>query len=157
MGHKMGKRNFIVNYCIDMKKTIVILSLLSLTLVGCDRDTLDGLNIRINADIQSDYEREQEATENPSNSSDNNVQNPQNNSNDINSNPNNGSGVVNDPDAPMPFSAIADCSPSSITQRTNEEFYSSRGQVKSIDSRNEQEMSAWKEIHGRIEAQCRGN
>lgn len=135
-----------------MKKTILILSILSFALVGCDRTTLDGLKLRINADIKSDYEQEEETPENPAN--------PSNNNSQINNNstPNNTtSNVVNDPDRGIPFNPIADCSPSDITRRTNEEFYSSRGQVKSIDSKNQEEVNAWKAIHNKIEAQCQGN
>lgn len=141
-----------------MKKTILILSILSFALIGCDRDTLDGLNLKINADIRSDYEKEQQTTDNPSNPSNNTSENTNNPTSNTNSNPNTTTGtVVNDPDSAMPFNPIANCSPSDITRRANEEFYSSRGQVKSIDSKNQEEVNAWKEIHNRIEAQCRGN
>ncbi|AFZ47962.1 hypothetical protein Cyast_2009 [Cyanobacterium stanieri PCC 7202] len=139
-----------------MKKTILILSILSFALVGCDRDTLDGLNLRINADIRSDYDREEQTTDNPSNPSNNTSENSNNSTS--NTNPNNTtSTVINDSDSAMPFNPIANCSPSDITRRTNEEFYGSRGQVKSIDSKNQEEVNAWKEIHNRIEAECRGN
>ncbi|MBE9222248.1 hypothetical protein IQ215_06010 [Cyanobacterium stanieri LEGE 03274] len=137
-----------------MKKTILILFVLSFTLVGCDRATLDGLNLRINADIRSDYDKQEETSENSNNNSESN-----NNPNINTSSPNNHntSNVVNDPDGGIPFNPIANCSPSDITRRTNEEFYSSRGQVKSIDSKNQEEVNAWKEIYGRIETECQSN
>ncbi|MGY6530977.1 MAG: hypothetical protein ACXITR_13720 [Cyanobacterium sp.] len=140
-----------------MKKSTLILSVLSFALVGCDRNTLDGLNLRINADIRSDYDKQEQTSENPSNPINNSSENTNNSSPTTpNNNPSSGS-VVNDADGGIPFKPIANCSPSDITKRANEEFYSSRGQVKSIDSKNQEEVSAWKEIHGRIEAECRGN
>jgi len=135
-----------------MKITIVIISLLSLTLVGCDKETLDGLNININADIKSDYNKEEVTTDNQSNpdSTENVVGTPSNQISNNNSTANN-----SDPDAPLPFRPISDCSPSGITMKTNETFYAGRGQVKSIDSKNEQELKAWREMYAKFEAECK--
>ncbi len=142
-----------------MKITILILSFLSFALVGCDRETLEGLNIKINADINSDYKNNNEElkTDSQSASSTNN-DNSETPSSDSTNDSSNSKIVTNnsvsDPDVPMPFRTIADCSPSGITMKTNETYYASRGQVKSINSKDVQELKEWKEMYGKFEAEC---
>ncbi|AUC59704.1 phospholipid trafficking lipoprotein MlaA [Cyanobacterium sp. HL-69] len=141
-----------------MKKTILILSTLSFFLVGCDRAALDGLNLKINADIRSDYDEQTQTIENSSDNN-NSANSPSNTNTSTNSNPptSNNTNAVDNSDSPRSLSPIAQCSSSDITMRANQEFYSSRGQVKSIDSKNEEEMKAWKEIRANIEAECQSN
>ena len=42
---------------------ILLLVLLSISLSGCDRDALQGLNLKINTEIKSDYDHEDKQKE----------------------------------------------------------------------------------------------
>lgn len=135
-------------------------------MTGCDRTTLEGLNLKINADIKSGYDndnasKEKSAPENPGEGeTETTPRMSEREKEDIPTNLQNKPIVevnntkVSDPDAPMAFEDIPQCSKSGITAKTNEIFYANNGQVKSIDSKNEAQVKQWKKIYGEIEKNC---
>lgn len=140
-----------------VKRAVLLLSLSSLILVGCDKEALDGLNIKINADIKSDYEKEKvtENNQSPEVKATSETKSPAENvkvENNQNTVTNNQTTMV-DGDQPMPFKAIAQCTPAGITVATNEQFYANSG-VKSVNSKNTEELKKWQELYDKIEAQC---
>lgn len=157
-----------------MKIFVLLMLSLSTLLVGCDRDTLNGLNLKINADIKSSYDKEVEeikkdqSSEKTDNKASEMVENftktvqktiettkedkstpevAKNKSTTI-------SNTENDPDAPMAFKEITQCSKAGITAKTNEIFYADNSHLKSIDSKNEQQLKAWKKIYSEVEKEC---
>lgn len=155
----------------------VLLFISSFIMVGCDRATLDGLNLKINAEVQSDYDDE---TNEKKNNNENKNENKETKSSESSSE-NNAKAEVekpestvvtqkeetsktpsaqenntaeNDPDAPMPFKEIPECSKSGITAKTNEIFYADNPQVKSIDSKNQKQVKEWQRIYAQVEKEC---
>lgn len=163
-----------------MKIFFLIVLSLSTLLGGCDRATLDGLNLKINADLKSDYDKKSEEV-NKNQSSDNAGENSEKTPAQMAENftkavkktietkieekptddkvtedkPVAENNIKNDPDEPMPFKEIAECSKAGITAKTNEIFYANNSQVKSIDSKNEKQVKAWKKIYSQVEAECK--
>jgi hypothetical protein len=161
-----------------MKIFFLMVLSLSTFLLGCDRATLDGLNLKINADIESDYDKESETTNNDQ-SSETSAETTNNNPSDMAENvteeeektmeakqeeqttENLGenqnvaeNNINNEADAPMPFKEIAQCSKAGITAKTNEIFYADNSNVKSIDSKDEKQVKAWKKIYSEVEKDC---
>lgn len=150
-----------------MRIALLLVILVSSLMTGCDRNTLQGLNLKFNGEIKSDYEENSDSNQNqtkynteikPEQS-----QEPANNQSEPEIVPdtlkNKPIQQVNntkdsDPDAPMAFKPISDCTKSGITAKTNEIFYSNNSQVKSIDSKDEKQLKAWQEIYNKVEASC---
>jgi hypothetical protein len=152
-----------------MKIFVLMLLAISTLTVGCDRQTLDGLNLKINGEINSNYDKEKttseekvstEVAEKEEKSSEEKTleskteqesnqevvgNNQQKEVNQI---------TENDPDQPMAFKEIGECSKAGITAKTNEIFYADNTQVKSIDSKNEKQVKAWKKIYNEVEKNC---
>ncbi|WP_017296068.1 hypothetical protein [Geminocystis herdmanii] len=151
---------------------------LSTLLVGCDRATLDGLNLKVNADIKSGYDKESEEA-NKDQSSETSIEmtdktpsemaesltkavqktietkkETQSTEKVAENKPVSENNVKNDADEPMPFKEIAQCSKAGITAKTNEIFYADNSNVKSIDSKNEKQVKAWKKIYSQVEQEC---
>lgn len=165
-----------------MNKIFAVLLLISsLMMVGCDRATLDGLNLKINTEVQSDYDDETNEDEN-NNQNENENNEAQSSESPSENNATNATAEVeenqesasdtqttetsetqsaqqnetaeNDPDAPMPFKEIPECSKSGITAKTNEIFYADNPQVKSIDSKNQKQVKEWERIYAQVEKEC---
>lgn len=155
-----------------MKIFLLLVLSLSTFLVGCDRATLDGLNLKVNADIKSGYDKESETTsndkssetasettdktasemtENPTKTVQKTIETKEETQSKENVAENN---VKNDADEPMPFKEITECSKAGITAKTNEIFYANNSNVKSIDSKNEKQVKAWKKIYSEVEKDC---
>lgn len=153
---------------------IFFLMVLSLTtlLVGCDRATLDGLNLKVNADIKSGYDKKSETTSNDK-SSETASETTDKTASEMTENPTKTvqktmetkeeaqstenvaeNNVKSDADEPMPFKEITECSKAGITAQTNEIFYANNSNVKSIDSKNEKQVKAWKKIYSEVEKDC---
>ncbi|MGI0482090.1 hypothetical protein ACN4EE_15055 [Geminocystis sp. CENA526] len=157
-----------------MKIFVLVMLSLSTLLVGCDRDALDGLNLKINADIKSSYDKEAEeikkdqssekTDKTPSEMVENLTKTVQktietkkeeiSNSEVANKKSVGSSNTENDPDAPIPFKEITECSKAGITAKTNEIFYADNSHLKSIDSKNEQQLKQWKKIYSEVEKNC---
>jgi len=160
-----------------MNKIFAVLLLISsLMIVGCDRATLDGLNLKINTEVQSDYDDEDNEDDNENENEGNESQSSQSpsennataqveenqesaseNQNSEASQPQSAQKndtAENDPDAPMPFREIAECSKAGITAKTNEIFYADNPQVKSIDSKNQKQVKEWERIYAQVEQEC---
>lgn len=179
-------------------KTIVSLLVASVFLAGCDRQALEGLNLKINAEIKSGYEKGKE-TASPQTQQDSQTVSPGNHNtnrevtgqtpqqqpdntvtsqlkgnnkasdkteNTPPSSPSPSQEATtestevqvkvkeSDPDAPMPFKEIPECSPAGITAKTNEIFYARNPQIKSIDPKNPEQMKQWKEIYAQEAKKC---
>jgi hypothetical protein len=148
-----------------MKSIFLGLVLISSLLGACDRQTLDGLNLKMKAEFNSDYESSSEV--------ENEESKPMTNDNspfpsetlknqpikevNVESESKSASKPKLEPesDQPIAFKPLQDCSPSGITAKTNEIFYSQNSQVKSVDSKNEQQMKQWKKIYAEVEAKCK--
>jgi hypothetical protein len=150
-----------------MRIALLLVILVSSLITGCDRNTLQGLNLKFNGEIKSDYEQKNDSNQNqtkynteikPEQSQEpaNNQSEPENIPDTLKNKPiqqvNNTKD--SDPDAPMVFKPISDCTKSGITAKTNEIFYSNNSQVKSIDSKDEKQLKAWQEIYNKVEASC---
>jgi FtsZ-interacting cell division protein ZipA len=155
-----------------MKIIVSMLLIISTLIVGCDRETLDGLNLKINTEVNSDYDKEkstsaetnktkvstevvekeetpseEKASESEQESTQEVVENKE--EKEVNKI------TENDPDQPMSFKEISECSKAGITAKTNEIFYADNPQVKSIDSKNEKQLQAWKKIfYTEVEKNC---
>lgn len=162
-----------------MKIFFLLVVFVSSLTTSCDRNTLQGLNVKLNAEIKSDYENKENSAQTEYNTEvkPSNPQAPVNNNSNTESLPdslkNQAVQQVNnikeniteniktqtepDPDEPIAFKPIAECSKSGITAKTNEVFYGNNPQVKSIDSKDEKQIKAWKEIYAKIEASCQSN
>ncbi len=141
----------------------VLLSISSLMMVGCDRNTLNGLNLKINGEINSSYDNEVKETQ----SSEESVSQTKTKAQVKETVSEESSAKVekkesvkqvnqteNDPDAPMAFKEIAECSKAGITAKTNEIFYADNPQVKSIDSKNQKQVKEWERIYAEVEQKC---
>ena len=141
-----------------MKNIAIIVLVLSSFITGCDRDTLQGLNLKINAEVKSDYENQTTPESNNNSSTE-----PQANqeARSTSSAPETAQPQPTkvskepDPDTPMAFKEVTDCSESGIRAKTNEIFYANNSQVKSIDSKNEKQVKEWKKIYQKVEASCK--
>lgn len=149
-----------------MKIIVSMLLIITTLIVGCDRETLDGLNLKINTEVNSDYDQEKstssetnktkvstevvEKEEKPSESEQESTQEVVENKEEKEVN----KITENDPDQPMAFKEISKCSKAGITAKTNEIFYADNSQVKSIDSKNEKQLKAWKKIYTEVEKNC---
>lgn len=141
-----------------MKNSVVLLLLFTTFITGCDRDTLSGLNLKINAEVKSDYEEETTATEG---SSETQVETKSVTQAETKSETEKSATtkIINvretdDPDAPLAFKEIQECSKAYITAKTNEKFYAKNSQLKSLDSKNEEQLKEWKQIYQEIEKGC---
>lgn len=149
-----------------MKIIVLMLLIISTLIVGCDRETLDGLNLKINTEVNSDYDKEkntsaetnktevvekeetaseEKASESEQESTQEVVENKEEKEVKI---------TENDPDQPMAFKEISECSKAGITAKTNEIFYADNPQVKSVDSKNDKQLKAWKKIYNEVEKNC---
>lgn len=191
VGHCLAPANFIIEYghrkiesksinCMN-KIFAVLLLMSSVMMVGCDRATLDGLNLKINTEIKSDYneqknqnkeDQERGNKENETSETESSQPPSENNATaTIDKNQESASEsqtketaetqtaqqnntAENDPDAPMPFKEIPECSKAGITAKTNEIFYADNPQVKSIDSKNQKQVKEWKRIYAQVEQEC---
>lgn len=149
-----------------MKITLIVVAFLSTFLAGCDKEMLNGLNIKFQGEVSSDYqEGQQNNSDSPSNSTETEnksfseeksdsiePQKPEVFRNKPVREVNNQSN--SDPDAPLPFYALKDCSDAGITAKTNEVFYAKNPNVKSINSKNQQQLKEWKSLYQEIKAQC---
>lgn len=159
-----------------MKNIVVLLLIASSLLVGCDRDTLNGLNVKVQGELNTDYkdqEDEEVKSENQNNSSSSNSKVTENNPSSQPESKNvedktpeafenkpvkevkNESNV--DPDAPLAFLPQKDCSEAGIRKKTNKAFYSKNEQVKSIDSKNKEQVKEWKSIYNQMKEKCKTN
>lgn len=141
-----------------MKNIALILLILSSVIAGCDRDTLKGLNLKINAEVKSDYDNEvttkggnNVSTETKIETKKLPIEQASQSESKVKATPTKG---TNDPDTPMAFNEISDCSEAGIRAKTNEIFYSDNPQVKSIDSKNKEQVKKWKTIYKEVENTC---
>jgi hypothetical protein len=153
-----------------MKITLIWVAILSTFLTGCDREMLKGLNLKFQGELSSDYKQEdgenQESSQsnssgteiNPSQAeSSNEVENkaPEVFRNQPVQEVKNESNY--DPDAPLPFNVLKDCSQAGMTAQTNKIFYAQNSNLKSINSKNEQQVKQWKSIFNQIKSKCESN
>jgi hypothetical protein len=155
----------------SMKIIVSMLLIISTLTVGCDRQTLEGLNLKINAEVNSDYDKEKSASaENDSTelrtgnkTETSSVGKRLESKSEKESTPEVAEKkqekeinkvTENDPDEPMAFKEIRECSKAGITAKTNEIFYADNNQVKSIDSKNEKQLKVWKKIYSEVEENC---
>ncbi|BAQ60588.1 hypothetical protein GM3708_994 [Geminocystis sp. NIES-3708] len=146
-----------------------MLLIISTLIVGCDRQTLDGLNLKINAEVNSEYDKDKnlseeenqtQVTEKEEISSEEKTSTSESDKELTTEIVNNKQEkeeekiTENDPDQPMAFKEINECSKAGITSKTNEIFYADNPQVKSIDSKNEKQVKAWKKIYNEVEKNC---
>lgn len=153
-----------------MKTILIAVVIVSSLLGGCDRDTLQGLNLKFKGEINSDYQQKEANNEDSSQSNSPVTENTPSREEKPNNGEKNTSEVrgnkpvkeVNnqsnsDPDAPLPFNPLKDCSDSGINAKTNEIFYANNGNVKSINSKNEEEVKEWKSIYNEVKSKCQNN
>ena len=146
-----------------MKALIITLTIFSTFLSACDRQTLEGLRLRFQADIKSDYDEEKETTTYPEKSNQTASQSEEKPEkwSDQPAPEVQSSGEVQpasaDPDRPLPFRPLKPCSESGIVAQTNEIFYQRHPQLKSINSKNKQQMKEWKSIQTEVEQKCASN
>jgi hypothetical protein len=150
-----------------MKITLVAIAIVSSLLVGCDRQILKGLNIKFQGEIKSDYQdsESQNQDSSPSNSAitENNPSNQEKSNNLENDTPevfrNQPLREVkrestSDPDAPLAFKPLKDCSDAGITAKTNELFYAANPNLKSINSQDREKVAEWKSIYNQVKGKC---
>ncbi|NCO78318.1 MAG: hypothetical protein GW795_04060 [Cyanobacteria bacterium] len=156
-----------------MKIIVSMLLIISTFVVGCDREALDGLNLKINAEVNSNYDKDKDKDKNSSPEKTNteaSITKQENQSIDkseVKSNNESSSAISdnqssqkvdnvieNDVDKPMEFKEIKECSKAGITAKTNEIFYADNSQLKSIDSKNEKQLRQWKNIYAQVEKEC---
>ncbi len=165
-----------------MKKLVILLIITSTLLGGCNKELLDGLNLKFKGEFNSDYKEKTEQENQNFSQSDRQTNNhtsdkiddeviPENSSEKVEENQpelfrkkpvtevNNSSNQdsTNDPDAPMAFKQLKECTEAGITAKTNEEFYSQNPNLKSIDSKNPQQLKAWKSLYQEIQQECDNN
>lgn len=148
-----------------MKALIIALTIFSTLLTGCDRQTLDGLRLRFEADVQSDYEdpesepnsqsqssqssqpsESSESSESSEAASEQEERSPKQAVRQVKSGP--------DPDEAPPFNPLEACSKGGIIAQTNKIFYKNNPQVKSIDSKNKEQMKKWEQIQIQVQEDC---
>lgn len=146
-----------------MKIMIIAMVVISTFLGGCNRETLDGLNIKVKGELNSDYNDNKKENENSSKSTNTeNTASPENELEEKNQETPNiikNQQVIevknnSNPDAPLPFYPIKDCSESGIVAETNKIFYAQNQNVKSIDSKNKEQMNKWKTIKNKVKNKC---
>ncbi len=143
-----------------MKNIALILLVFSTLITSCDRDTLKGLNLKINAEVKSDYDEtanpEKEKISIEEQNTIETKKSPEVEANNIESKPTTVKKVrqVADPDAPIAFKEIKDCSEAAIRAKTNEKFYGDNSQLKSIDSKNKKQVKEWEKIYQEMEKAC---
>ena len=152
-----------------MKITLIGIAFLATFLTACDKELLNGLNIKFQGEVNSNYKDSERnnsdlsasqsnstATENKSSSEENSniieSEKPETFRNKPVREVNNQSN--SDPDAPLPFYSLKDCSDAGITAKTNEVFYAKNPNLKSISSKNQQQVKEWKSIYQEIQNQC---
>ena len=156
-----------------MKTIVLALLAISTLITSCDRDTLNGLKVKIDAEVKSEYDEGSNSSETVTEKNTSvetqtttKVETEESNSNQVTakedktetesvvSNSTKKVSKESDPDAPMAFNKITDCSDAGIRAKTNEAFYAKNSQVKSIDSKNKEQVKAWKKIYKKFEAKC---
>lgn len=154
-----------------MKITLIVFAFLATFLTGCDKEMLKGLNIKFQGEVNTDYENEENNPNLSPNQSNSNVPENTPSSEEKNQNiePEKNENFRNkpvrevnnqsnfDPDAPLPFYNLKDCSDAGITAKTNEIFYANNSNLKSIDSKNPQQVKEWKSIYNKINSKCNSN
>ncbi len=152
-----------------MKIIASMLLIISTFIVGCDREALDGLNLKINAEVNSNYDKDKNSSPEKTNTeaSTTKQENQSIDKSEVKSNNESSSAISdnqssqkidnvieNDVDKPMEFKEIKECSKAGITAKTNEIFYADNSQLKSIDSKNEKQLKQWKTIYTQVEKEC---
>jgi hypothetical protein len=142
-----------------MKIIIIAMVVISSFLVGCNRETLDGLNIKVKGELNSDYEDSKTGNQNSSKSTSPENENQLEEKNNETPNIIKNQPVIevnnnSNPDAPLPFYPIKDCSESGIVAETNKIFYAQNKNTKSIDSKNAEEIKKWKSIKNQVKNKC---
>ena len=124
-------------------------------ITGCDRNTLSGLNLKINAEVKSDYEEKQTSAQKHNSTqveAKKEIKTPELKTEATKK-------IVevretNNPDAPLAFNEIRQCSEADIIAKTNEKFYAKNAQLKSVDSKNKEQVKQWKKIYQQVEKSC---
>jgi hypothetical protein len=143
-----------------MKSLLLILSACATLLIGCDRQTLDGLRLNFQAQVKSNYDQSQPSQQNQSDTSKPSTQAaPPQESNEVNpvardAQPSSAVQSSADPDAAAPFNPLDSCSTGGMVAQTNEQFYKQHPELKSIDSKDKQLVKAWKTIHAQVKEKC---
>lgn len=140
-----------------MKNIILILVLFTTLITGCDRDTLNGLNLKINAEVKSDYEEEKSSTQENNQTQVEAKKETATPESEAETEPSKKVIEVREtdnPDAPLAFKDIQECSEADIIAKTNEKFYGNNAQLKSVDSKNEEQVKQWKKIYQEVEKSC---
>ena len=154
-----------------MKTIVLALLAVSTLITSCDRDTLNGLKVKIDAEVKSEYDEGSNSSETVTEKNTSvetqtttKIETEESNSNQVTAKEDKTESVVSnstkkvskesDPDAPMAFNKITDCSDAGIRAKTNEAFYAKNSQVKSIDSKNKEQVKAWKKIYKEFESKC---
>jgi hypothetical protein len=153
-----------------MKIILIAIVIVSSILGGCDRQTLDGLNLKFKGELNSDYKNSQTETKNSSESQSNTEEKTSSKEEVANNETKNTSEVVSNkevkevqetsnsnPDAPLPFKQVKECSDAGIIAETNKIFYAQNPNVKSINSKNEEQVKAWKLIKNEVKEKCENN
>ena len=145
-----------------MKIITLVLLAISALITSCDRDTLSGLKVKVDAEVETGYDNDKDSTKTvvetkqsvTTEVSDNRTIEIENKTEPVATKSTSKITKEPDPDQPMAFNQITNCSTAGIRAKTNEIFYSENSQVKSIDSKNKEQVKAWKKIYQKIEAQC---
>jgi hypothetical protein len=142
-----------------MKNVLLVLSACATLLIGCDRQTLEGLRLNFQAQVNSNYDQSQASQADKSKQSTQAA--PPQESHNLNPNPvapdsQPASEVKSgaDPDTAAPFNPLDSCSQGGIVAQTNEQFYKAHPQLKSIDSKDKQLVKEWKTIHAQVKEKC---
>ena len=119
-------------------------------IAGCDRYALSGLNLKINAEVKSDYEEKTtKITENYSPQVEEKKERETSRQTKIIK-----VRETDGLDAPLAFKSIEECSEADIRGKTNKKIYAKNAQLKSIDSKNEEQIKQWEKIYQEIEESC---
>lgn len=153
-----------------MKIILTAILLISSVLSGCDRQTLDGLNLKFKGELNSDYKNSQTETKNSSESQSTVPEKTTSEQEKANNETHNTSETVSnkedkevketsnsDPDSPIPFKQVKECSDAGIIAETNKIFYAQNPNVKSINSKNEEQIKEWKLIKNEVKEKCESN
>jgi hypothetical protein len=146
-----------------MKILLIAVTTISTLLVGCDRQTLQGLNLKFRAELNSNYDNSEAKTQPQSESNSPVAENPVSSQDSATNRPSAETfpnqpvreiKAESDPDGPLPFKPLKDCSEAGITAQANKIFYASNPNLKSIDSKDEQQVKEWKAIYRQLEQKC---
>lgn len=139
-----------------MKALVIALTIFSTLLTGCDRQTLDGLRLRFQADFKSDYENSQPSsqTQPSSNQAGPKTEETPREEENWQKQPVREIKSESNPDEAPPFFPLEKCSKGDIVAQTNEIFYERHSQGKSIDSKDKKLMKEWQKIHAQVEQKC---